>query len=625
MKRDKKKQYEKQKNENMNNEDKQDKQEQSKGKGSMTHKPSEELVLESYEKHENRPLKILLGIYKGDYLKFLFSALFYIVKHSPAWVMPIVIANILNYVIQKDSNAFQLIIFNAVILSGLVLLNIPMNYWHVHFRSRAIRFVEAGLRSTLVRKLQQLSIGYHKDMQSGRLQSKIMRDVEAIENLSSQLFVNLLNITINIVVALSITAFKNMVVFIFFLLAIPVASFIIVAFRTKISTRNRRFREEMEETSAIVMEMVEMIPVTRAHAVEKVEIDRIRSQVYQVAQEGYRLDIIQANFGSVSWAVFQLFQVICLVFTGFLVLKGQIVAGDIVLYQTYFTTIVNQVSSLITLLPTISRGMESVTSIGEILNAHDVEDNHGKIKMKKLDGAFDFRNIKFTYPGQNSNVLSGLNLSVKPGETIAFVGESGAGKSTTMNMLIGFIKPTEGELLIDGNNLEDINLQCYRKHIAVVPQNTILFSGSIRDNITYGLPTVTEKQLEDAINAANLEDLIETLPDGLDTLIGEHGDKLSGGQRQRISIARAIIRNPKVIIFDEATSALDSLSEKLILDAMSNLVKGRTTFIVAHRLSTIRSADKIGVLKDGVCAEFGTYDELMEKKGEFYRMRSLQA
>lgn len=605
--------------------DNQYKDRQSREKDPMLYKPSEDLFLESYEKHEDRPLKILLGIYKGNYSKFLFSAVFYIIKHSPAWVMPIVIANIVNYVIQKDPNAFQLIIFNAVILSGLILLNIPMNYWHVHFRSRAIRFVEAGLRSTLVRKLQQLSIGYHKDMQSGRLQSKIMRDVESIETLSSQLFVNLLNITINIVVALGITAVKNRVVFVFFLLAIPVASFIIVAFRTKISTRNRRFREEMEETSAQVMEMVEMLPVTRAHAVEKVEIDRIRSQVYQVAQEGYRLDIIQANFGSVSWAVFQLFQVVCLVFTGYLVLKDQIVAGDIVLYQTYFTTIVNQVSSLITLLPTISKGMDSVTSIGEILNANDVEDNHGKIKLKKLEGAYEFRNVKFAYPDQVSNVLSGLSLKVNPGETVAFVGESGAGKSTTLNMLIGFMKPTAGELLIDGNNIEDINLQCYRKHIAVVPQSTILFSGSIRDNITYGLPTVSEKQLEEVIKAANLADLIDSLPDGLDTLIGEHGDKLSGGQRQRISIARAIIRDPKVIIFDEATSALDSLSEKLILDAMNNLVKGRTTFIVAHRLSTIRSADKIGVLKNGICAEFGTYEELMEMKGEFYRMRSLQA
>jgi ATP-binding cassette subfamily B protein len=159
----------------------------------------------------------------------------------------------------------------------------------------------------------------------------------------------------------------------------------------------------------------------------------------------------------------------------------------------------------------------------------------------------------------------------------------------------------------------------------VVPQNTILFSGSIRDNITYGLPTVNQTQLAKAIEAANLTDLITSLPEGLDTLIGEHGNKLSGGQRQRISIARAIIRDPKVIIFDEATSALDSVSEKLILDALDNLIKGRTTFIVAHRLSTIQKADKICVVRDGMCTEFGTYEELMALKGEFYRMKTLQS
>jgi ATP-binding cassette subfamily B protein len=567
----------------------------------------------------------MLGIYKGHYNKFVLATIFYIIKHSPSWAMPIVISNIVNYVTQGDRNGFHFITMNAIVIISLIILNVPMNYLHVHFRSRAIRFVEAGLRSSLVRKLQQLSMGYHKEMPSGRLQSKIMRDVEAIETLSSQMFVNLLTISINILVAMVITLYKNGIVFLFFLLTIPVASLVIVTFRKKIRFQNRKFREEMEETSVKVMEMVEMLPVTKAHALEKVEVERINDQVYQVAQEGYRLDIIQANFGSVSWATFQIFQILCLVFTGFLALNNKIQAGDIVLYQTYFSTIVNQVSSLITLLPTIAKGMESVTSIGEILNAHDIEDNHGKIKLKNLQGAYEFRDIKYAYPNQEKHVLNGLSLKINPGETIAFVGESGAGKSTALNLVIGFILPTEGELLVDGHDIKDINLQCYRKHIAVVPQNTILFSGSIRDNITYGLPSVSEKQLQEAIEAANLTELIHSLPQGLDTKIGEHGDKLSGGQRQRISIARAIIRDPKVILFDEATSALDSKSEKLILESMERLVKGRTTFIVAHRLSTIRQADKIGVIKNGACVEFGTYDELMAMKGEFYKMRVLQA
>jgi ATP-binding cassette subfamily B protein len=381
----------------------------------------------------------------------------------------------------------------------------------------------------------------------------------------------------------------------------------------------------MEATSARVMEMEEMVPVTRAHALENIEVKKMEALVKSVAEEGYRLDIIQANFGSVSWAIFQIFQIGCLIFTGMLVLKDKLLAGDIILYQSYFTTIVTQVSGLLTLLPTIAKGMESITSIGEILNAHDIEEHTGKPKIDNIKGDYEFNYLSFWYNDSVRHVLKGLNMKVKAGETIALVGESGAGKSTFLNLVIGFIMPTGGEILVDGNNLKEINLRSYRKHIAVVPQETILFSGSVRDNITYGVPSVTEEQLEEAIQAANLTDVISELPDGLETLIGDHGNKMSGGQRQRIAIARAIIRNPRVIIFDEATSALDSVSETLILEALSNLIKDRTTFIVAHRLSTIRKADKICVLRDGSCAEFGTYEELLALKGEFYHMKLLQS
>ncbi len=590
----------------------------------MKQTSSEDIFIESYEKHKNHNIKILLSMYRGNYHRFLLSAFFYTVKHSPAWAMPIVIANIVNCVTVRADNTLRVITLNAAVIAALVILNIPMNYLHVHYRSRAIRQVEAGLRSALVRKLQQLSISYHKEMESGRLQSKVMRDVEAVETLSSQLFVNLLNILINITVALGITAVSNRIVFIFFLLTIPIAALTIVAFRSRIRKQNHRFRKEMEATSARVMEMEEMVPVTRAHALENVEVRKMEALVRSVAEEGYRLDMIQANFGSVSWAIFQIFQIGCLVFTGMLVLRNKLLAGDVILYQSYFTTIVTQVSGLLTLLPTISKGMESVTSIGEVLNAHDVEEHSNKPKIGDIKGDYEFKDLRFQYNDSSRDVLRGLNLKVKAGETIALVGESGAGKSTILNLVIGFIMPSEGELLVDGRNLKEINLRSYRRHIAVVPQETILFSGSVRDNITYGLPSVTEEELEEAIDAANLSDVIEGLPEGLNTLIGDHGNKMSGGQRQRIAIARAIIRNPRVILFDEATSALDSVSEAVILDALSNLIKGRTTFIVAHRLSTIRKADRICVLKDGVCAEFGTYEELMELQGEFYRMKSLQ-
>ena len=570
-------------------------------------------------------MQILLGLYKGNYHKFFLAVIFFFIKHAPVWVLPIVTANIINDITSGSPETYQNIIIQAMIMIVLVALNIPMNYMYTRYKSLATRYAETGLRRALVRKLQQLSISYHKETQSGRLQSKIMRDVEAVETLSTQMFLSILNIALNIAIALIVTINKSLVVFIFFLLTTPIAAATMVFFRNVMKKRNNEFRKEMEETSARVMEMVELIPVTRAHALEEEEVQKMSGQLFAVAEKGYRLDVIQSLFGSVGWAIFQIFQVVCLGFTGFLAIKGTVMPGDITLYQSYFATIVSQVSSLMSLIPTIAKGIESVNSIGEVLLEDDIEQNEGKEIIKDIYGEFDFKDVTFRYNNIDRPVLHNLNLHVDKGETIALVGESGAGKSTILNLVIGFNQVNSGEVLIDGHNMKDIDLRSYRKYLAVVPQTSILFSGTIRDNITYGVDNVDEAILDEIVKAANLTDLINSLPDGLDTMVGEHGGKLSGGQRQRISIARALIRNPKVIVLDEATSALDSISEKLIQEALNNLTKDRTTFIVAHRLSTIKDADKIAVIADGHCVEYGTYDELMNLKGEFYQMKKIQS
>ncbi len=581
-------------------------------------------VIKCYEKNQKHPFKILISLYKGTYIKLILSAVCFAIKHTPAWVLPIVTANIINIATNPAKHDVYEIYINVAIMVILVLQNIFSNYYHTKFHSLAIRHVEAELRSALVKKLQQLSILYHKEMQSGRLQSKIMRDVEAVEILSAQLFVSSLNIIINLVVALSVTLYKSKTVFTFFLMTVPIAAIVTVFFRGKIKKRNKDFRLEMEETSAKVMEMVEMLPVTRAHALEREEINKMDKQLAKVSKKGLNLDLIQSLFGSTSWAVFQIFQLICLVFTGTLAYYGEITVGDVVLYQTYFTTVVNQVSGIIMLIPTISKGLESVNSVGEILLAHDIERNSKKKEVSDVSGEFVFENVEYQYPSGKKNILNGLNIQVSKGETIAFVGESGAGKSTILNIIIGFILPRGGKVYLDGNDITQIDLRSYRKYLAVVPQNTILFSGTIRDNITYGISDISEEMLENVVEAANLSKLMKELPDGLDTWIGENGGKLSGGQRQRIAIARAIIRSPKVIVLDEATSALDSISEKKIQSALNNLKKGRTTFIVAHRLSTIQDADRIAVIKDGKCVEIGTYDELMKLEKEFYNLKKQQ-
>lgn len=577
-----------------------------------------------YERYGNHSVKVLLGFYKGQYHKFLISTFFFVIKHAPSLFSALLIANVINGALEGGEAGKQAILLNVAVWLGLLVIHLPANWLHNKYKNKVIRKTEAGLRGALVRKLQELSIPYHTGIQSGRLQSKIIRDVEAVETLSSQLFVNLMNIMMNLVITLSITAVKNRIVLLFFLLVAPVTSVTVIAFRKKIHRENRAFRQEMEETSARVMEMVELVPVTRAHALEQREVEKIKEQLEETADKGYRLDMIQAHFGAVSWCVFQVFQALCLGFSGFMALKGLIRIGDVTFYQSSFTTVVNQFTALINLLPILTKGLESVTSIGEILASDDVEHNDGKREMKALDGSYSFRNVQFSYKDSQEQVLDGFQLEVKAGETIALVGESGSGKTTVLNLIIGFITPSDGRLLIDGMDVNDINLRSYRKFISVVPQSPVLFTGTVRENIVYGLERVSEEEVGHAIEAANLKSVIAKLPKGLDTMIGEHGANLSGGQRQRISIARAIIRDPKVIILDEATSALDTISEKEIQDALDRLIKDRTTFIVAHRLSTVRGADRIVVLDKGKIREEGSYEELMAQKGEFYEMERLQ-
>ena len=577
-----------------------------------------------YQKHGKHSVRVLLEFYRGQYHKFLLSTLFFLLKHSPALLSPLLIANVVNGVIEGGEAGSRAIFINVGIWLGLLSIHLPANWIHNQLKSRVIRNTEAGLRAALVRKLQELSIPYHTGSQSGRLQSKIMRDVEAVETLSSQLFVNLLNIVMNLVITLSITAVKNRLILVFFILVAPVAAGAVVAFRAKIHRENRSFRQGMEETSARVMEMVEMVPVARAHALEDKEAARISALLEETANRGYRLDMVQAHFGAVSWVVFQVFQVVCLAEAGFMAKSGLIKVGDVTFYQSSFTTVVNQFSALINLLPILTKGLESVSSIGEVLSSDEIEENEGKEELLSLRGEYAFKQVSFSYPGSSKEVLHGLDFTVKQGETIALVGESGSGKTTILNMLIGFILPSGGQLMLDGKDMKGLNLRTYRRFLSVVPQTPVLFTGTVRENITYGLEHVSEEQIAQAVEAANLSEVVKRLPQGLDTMIEEHGANLSGGQRQRISIARALIRNPQVIILDEATSALDSISESEIQEALERLTKGRTTFIVAHRLSTVRGADRILVIGQGRIREQGSYQELMAKKGEFYQMEQLQ-
>jgi ATP-binding cassette subfamily B protein len=272
----------------------------------------------------------------------------------------------------------------------------------------------------------------------------------------------------------------------------------------------------------------------------------------------------------------------------------------------------------------VSKGLESVRSIGEVLEAPDTEQNEGKEVVAAVRGAFRFEGVSFHYPETDTDAINDLNLTVEPGESIGLVGHSGAGKSTVIHLVIGFIRPTAGRILLDGHPMEGLDLRTYRRFLSVVPQETVLFEGTVCENVTYGLGDVPIATVRRALEDANALEFVEQMDNGLETRIGERGTRLSGGQKQRLAIARALIRNPRVLLLDEATSALDSDSEALIQSALERLMRGRTTFVVAHRLSTIRSATRIVVLDGGRVVETGPHAELLASDGLYSRLLARQ-
>ena len=569
--------------------------------------------------------KTLLTLYKGNYTRLIVSVLCFVIKTAPVSFYSLAVANVINALIYSEGVAMYLsVAINLGIVLLGYLLNLPLDVIYARFTSKAIRSVEANLRSSLIRKLHMLSIGFFKHIQSGRLQSKIMRDVEAITDLSHQLLSNIMSIAMSFTVALSVTVTRSPIVLLVFIILVPVDLLLIRFFRGRLVENNKKFRQEIENTSASVIESMELMPVTKAHGLEDTQVKKMDEQFERVAKDGYKLDRTNAFFGRCMWFVSMSMQVVCLIFNIILAQNGYILIGDISLYQTYFTSIVNSINAIINLLPILSKGMESVNSVGDILLAEDIEDNYHKLVPPRLEGEVNFEDVTFRYDDGDRNVLNNFNLKVKAGETVAFVGASGCGKTTAINLVIGFGKVTSGRVLIDGMNINNFNLHEYRSQLAVVPQTPILFSGTIRDNITYGNENISDEDLNKAIDKANLKEFVDSLPEGANTVIGEHGGTLSGGQRQRIAIARALIRNPSIVILDEATSALDTVSERKIQTAINNVAKGRTTFIVAHRLSTIRNADRIVVFDKGKVAEIGTFDELMALGGMFYKLQTLQ-
>jgi ATP-binding cassette subfamily B protein len=537
----------------------------------------------------------------------------YLIKASPAWLLPIVTAVMIDLAAGNDPNRVSKLIYYFIFIILLTLQNIPTHILYSRMLSSVMRGISLHLRTDLCRQLQRLSLLYHHKSNIGKLHSKVIRDIEIVEQTPRILAEQIFGFLCQVSIAVIAIAVRKPIALLFFLVAVPVTVIIRNIFSQKIRKSAKSYRYAIEMMSSSMNDMLNMIPITRAHGLEEFEVNQIDSKISAVFRRGLYFDTLSAVFGSSAWVTMSVIHITFIAGSVYACIKGHISVGDIVLFNSMFLALTGQMLIVIGTLPQLSQAGESIDSIYEVLESPDLEENSGKKPFDKISGKFEFINVNYQYPETTRHALKDFTLTVEQGQSIAFVGPSGSGKSTVLSLVLGFIRPNSGKLLIDGKDIMEMDLRTYRKFVGVVTQDTIFFSGSVYENVAYGDKDTKPQEVIDVLKAADAWGFVEALPDGIYTNIGSDGLKLSGGQMQRLAIARAIIRDPKIIILDEATSSLDIESEERVRLALERLMKNRTTFVVAHRVSITRNVDRIVILKNGRIIEQGAPAALLEK------------
>ncbi|MGY6559080.1 MAG: ABC transporter ATP-binding protein [Nitritalea sp.] len=506
----------------------------------------------------------------------------------------------------------------AFLLLGILLIQSVFSFFRVWLFALVSERSMRDIRIALYGRLVQLPMTFFDKRRTGELISRITSDVSLLQDAFSTTLAELFRQLVTLIAGVAFLLFTTPKLTLFMLGTFPVLVIIAMVFGRYIRKLSKQTQDELAAANVIVEETLQSIFTVKSFSGERYESQRYESGLNRVVHVALKAAGFRGAF--ISFIIFALFGGIVAVmwYGASLVASGAMSVGDLVSFVLYTTFIGGSIAGLGDIYGQLQKAIGSSERVLEILE-ETPEALATEYESVPLNGDIVFKNVQFAYPTRKEvRVLKDLSLRIGAGEKIALAGHSGAGKSTIIQLLMRFYPIDKGSILVDGRDLDDWNLAQLRSHIGIVPQEVLLFGGSIRENIAYARPEASEEEIIQAAKKANAWQFIEKFPEGLDTLVGERGIKLSGGQRQRVAIARAILKDPAILILDEATSSLDAESEALVQEALDTLMQGRTTIIIAHRLATIRKVDRIYVLKDGEIIETGDHESLSAKADGFY-------
>lgn len=501
----------------------------------------------------------------------------------------------------------------------------PVEYYRQYFAQYVSNKILFDIRENLFHHLQRLGLRYYSNTRAGEVISRVINDVEQTKNF---VVIGLMNVWLDvatILIAIAIMLSMDVPLTLVTLLAFPFYAYSVKHFFGKLRDLTRKRSQALANVQSYLHERISGISVIKSFALEDKEQRRFDETNGEFLDKAIDHTRWNAKAFAVVNTITDVAPLLVIAYAGYQVINGDLSVGVMVAFIAYIDRLYNPLRRLVNASTTLTQSFASMDRVFELMEEpYDIRDKTGANKLPEISGEISFDNVSFTYEEKDEHVLKNVSFNVKPGETVALVGMSGGGKSTIVSLIPRFYDVTSGAIRIDGHDVRDVQLKTLRDQIGLVLQDSILFSDSVKSNIRMGNPDATEEDVIAAAKAANAHDFIESLPDGYETKVGERGVKLSGGQKQRIAIARVFLKNPPLLILDEATSALDLESEALIQDSLERLASDRTTFIVAHRLSTITHADKILVIDHGTLKEIGTHQSLMEKKGIYYDLYQVQ-